>query len=240
MISFLSGGTGTPKLIQGFREIISDSELSIIANSADDIWIYGVYVSPDIDTILYLFSNLLDTEKYWGVKDETYNTLQFLNNLGIDTWFSLGDKDLALHLLRTREISEGKEMSQIVDILRQKLDIKAKIFPSSNNHIETRIVTKDNRDLHFQEFWVREKGEVNIQEVYIKNLEQAEVPKGVIQSLDESDIIIIGPSNPITSIGPIIKMDKIRKCLEKNKDKCIAISPIIGKTPVSGPTGKLM
>lgn len=240
MITFLSGGTGTPKLIQGFRSNIPEEQISIIANSADDFWVYGLYVSPDIDTILYLFSNILDTEKYWGVINETYNTLDFLNRYGVNTWFQLGDKDLGMHIFRTNEMQKGISQSVIIDNFREKLGIGAKIFPSSENHIETRIITEDDRDIHFQEFWVKNKGEIEIKDVYVKELEKAIVPNLALDELDISEIIVIGPSNPITSIGPIVDIKPIRKILEKNRNKCIAISPIIGEAPVSGPTGKLM
>jgi LPPG:FO 2-phospho-L-lactate transferase len=240
MITFLSGGTGTPKLIQGFRKNIPEEQISIIANSADNFWVYGLYVSPDIDTILYLFGNLLDTKKYWGVINETYNTLDFLNKYGINTWFRLGDKDLGMHIFRTNEMQKGIKQSVIIDNFREKLGIGAKIFPSSEKHIETRIITEDDRDIHFQEFWVKNKGEIEIKDIYVKDLEKAIVPNLALDELDSSEIIIIGPSNPITSIGPIVDIKPIRKTLEKNRSKCITISPIIGEAPVSGPTGKLM
>lgn len=240
MITFLSGGTGTPKLIQGFRSNIPEEQISIIANSADNFWVYGYYVSPDIDTILYLFSNLLDTEKYWGVKNETYNTLDFLNKYGVNTWFQLGDKDLGMQVFRTNEMQKGVNQSVIINNLREKLGIRAKIFPSSENHIETRIITKDDRNIHFQEFWVKNKGKIEIKDIYVKDLEKAIVPNLALNELDISELIIIGPSNPITSIGPIIDIKPIRKKLEKNKNRCMTISPIIGEAPISGPTGKLM
>jgi LPPG:FO 2-phospho-L-lactate transferase len=240
MITFLSGGTGTPKLIQGFRKTIDDSEIAIIANSADDVWLYGLYISPDIDTILYLFSGLLDEEKYWGIKEDTFVTLEFMKKFNKEVWFNLGDKDLALHLFRTRRMKEGYSHSKIINELTEQLGVTAKIFPSSDEHIETRIITKDGKDIHFQEFWVKHRGNVAIEEVYIKDIEKAVVPSEVIETLDKSDIVIIGPSNPITSIGPIIQIERIKKWLRKNKEKCIAISPIVGDSPISGPTAELM
>jgi len=240
MITFLSGGTGTPKLIQGFRRLISDKDLTVIANTGDDIWLYGLYISPDIDTILYLFSGFLDEEKYWGIKEDTFNTLSFLREMGLDTWFRLGDRDIGLHLQRTRRVHEGLDFSKITQELKSKLKIEATILPCSDNHIETRIITEKKEDIHFQEFWVKYGGNVNIKDVYVKGIENAKVPPIVLDKMESSDLIIVGPSNPITSIGPIIDITEIRNCLRKNKEKCIAISPIIGDKPVSGPTGKLM
>lgn len=240
MITFLSGGTGTPKLIQGFRRIINDNQINIIANSADDIWINGLYVSPDVDTILYLFSGLLDVSKYWGIKGDTYITSDFLNQIDSKNWFSLGDKDLAIHLYRTQKIREGMKLSEITRSLCEKLAIDANILPCSDNHIETRIITKEGDDIHFQEFWVKLKGKVNIKDVYIKHIEIAEVPDKLLENLEQSDLVIIGPSNPITSIGPIIKIKEINNWMKRNREKCIAISPIIGKKALSGPAAQLM
>lgn len=240
MITFLSGGTGTPKLIQGFRKLIRDNEMAIVANSGDDFWFHGLYISPDIDTILYLFSDLLDYQKYWGIKDDTFNTISFLDKLGMESWFHLGDRDLGVHLFRTSRIQSGLNLSEITRELTERLNIKANIFPCSDTHIETRIITKKREDIHFQEFWVKRRGDVEIDDVYIKGIENAIVPLVVLETIKKSDLIVIGPSNPITSIGPIIKMEPIRKCLIENRKKCIAVSPIIGNKPVSGPTGKLM
>ncbi|MHA2357200.1 MAG: 2-phospho-L-lactate transferase [Candidatus Heimdallarchaeaceae archaeon] len=240
MITFLSGGTGTPKLIQGFRQLITDNEIAVITNSADDIWLYGLYISPDLDTIIYLFSGLLDEGKYWGIENDSFHTLNFLKKIEKEIWFNLGDKDLAIHLYRTKKIKEEKSLSQITFDITKNLNINARIFPSSENHIETRIITKDGKDIHFQEFWVKHKGKIPIERVYFKDIETAKVPEQVLQVLDDSEIVIIGPSNPITSIGPIIKIKAIRNWLMKNKDKCIAISPVIGEKPVSGPTAELM
>ncbi|NPD89913.1 MAG: 2-phospho-L-lactate transferase [Asgard group archaeon] len=240
MITFLAGGTGTPKLIQGFRKILSDKEIAVIANSADDIWLYGLYISPDIDTILYLFSGLLNEEKYWGIKNDTFQTLDFLKRYNEDIWFNLGDKDLALHLFRTEKLRKGEKLSLIVNQIKNQLGISAKIFPSSEKHIETRIITKEGEDIHFQEFWVKHRGNVSIDKVYIKGIEEAIVPSEVLETLDESEIVIIGPSNPITSIGPIIMIEEIQRWFQKNKEKCIAISPVVGRSPLSGPTAGLM
>jgi len=240
MITFLSGGTGTPKLIQGFREIIQDNQICIIANSADDIEIYGLYVSPDIDTIIYLLSKILDTEKYWGIKGDTFYTLNSLSRLGYETWFQIGDKDFSTHIFRTEQFKMGKNLSEITKQISQNLGIKTQVYPSSNTHIETRIITRDGRDIHFQEFWVKEKGEVEIKDIYIKNIQNAKTPKKALYNIDKSEIIIIGPSNPVTSIGPIINLNQIKRKLLKNRDRVIAISPIIGQAPISGPTALLM
>ena len=240
MITFLSGGTGTPKLIQGFRTILSDKHLSVIVNTADDIWLSGIYISPDVDTILYLFGGLLDENKFWVIKSDTFNTLKMLRLLGFPSWFNLGDQDLAVNLFRTLMIQKGHSQEGIVKTLSSLLNIKSTIIPCTNNHIESRIITEKKGDIHFQEFWVKYKAKVSIKKVYIKNLENAEIPEAVRSSIKKSELIIIGPSNPVTSIGPIIRINEIAELLKEHKDKTIAISPLIGNKPVSGPTEMLM
>lgn len=240
MITFLSGGTGTPKLIQGFRSVLQDKYLSIVANSADDTVMYGLYISPDIDTIIYLFSNILDKDKFWGIKNDTFETLTSLEKLGSETWFKIGDRDFSTHIFRTELLNKGIKPSEIIQIISKNLGIEAEIYPSSETHIETRIITREGKDIHFQEFWVKEKGEINIDQVYVKNIEKAQPPDAALKRIDESKFIVIGPSNPITSIKPIVDIDQIKKRLVKNKERVVAISPIIGGSPVSGPTAKLM
>ena len=240
MITFLSGGTGTPKLIQGFRRIIDDTEIAVIANSADNIWMYGLYISPDVDTLIYLFSGLLDENKYWGIKEDSFYTIEFLNKFEENTWFNLGDKDLGLHLFRTKKMKEVYNQYKITQEISKKLGIRATILPSTNNHIETRIITSNDEDIHFQEFWVKYRGNISIKKVYFKGIENAVIPIETIQILERSKLVIIGPSNPITSIKPILELKEIRKWMEKNRDKCWIISPIIGNKPISGPTSKLM
>ncbi len=240
MITFLSGGTGTPKLIQGFRKIIDDSDIAVIANSADDIWMYGLYISPDIDTLIYLFSGFLDEDKHWGIKEDSFHTIEFLRKFEKNTWFNLGDKDLGLHLFRTKKMGEGYNQCEIIREISKKLGIRATILPSTNSHIETRIITTNDEDIHFQEFWVKHRGEIAIKKVYFKGIESAKIPAEIIQTLEKSKLVIVGPSNPITSIKPILELREIRRWMEKNREKCWVISPIIGSKPISGPTSKLM
>jgi LPPG:FO 2-phospho-L-lactate transferase len=240
MITFLSGGTGTPKLIQGFRKIIDDSDIAVIANSADDIWMYGLYISPDVDTLIYLFGGLLDEDKHWGIEGDSFYTIDFLRELENNTWFNLGDKDLGLHLFRTKKMGEGYNQFEIIQEISKKLDIKATILPSTNSHIETRIITYNDEDIHFQEFWVKHRGKIKIKKVYFQGIEEAIIPDEIIQTLEKSKLVIVGPSNPITSIKPILNLKEIRRWMENNREKCWVVSPIIGNKPISGPTSKLM
>ncbi len=239
-VLFIGGGTGTPKLIEGFRHILSDDKIAVIANTADDIILNGLYISPDVDSYLYLFSNLLDRNKYWGIVNDTYLTYNFLRKLNPQAWFNLGDKDLAVHLFRTQLLEKNNSLYYVTNRLSSSLGIKAEILPCTDNHIETRIVTEKGNDIHFQEYWVKHKGKIDIKDLYIAGKENTIIPERVFEIIEEAEKIIIGPSNPVTSVGPIIEIMKIREKLRKVKNKVIAISPIIDNRAISGPACDLM
>lgn len=239
MIVVLSGGTGTPKLIQGLRLQVPDEELTIIGNIADDYFWYSIPVSPDMDTLLYLFADWLDLEKFWGVKDETSNCIAMLQELNEDPWFNLGDKDLALCILRGDSLKKGITSTEFTSRVVNQLGIKANILPPSNDSIQTWIKNQD-QTIHFQEYWVKHRGNIEIEEVLFKGLDEAKATEEVMTALEEAERIIIGPSNPITSIYPIIGIKEIDAYLKKHRNKVIAISPIIGTKPVSGPAAELM
>jgi len=235
----LSGGTGTPKLLQGLLSLVSETDLSIICNTADDYYFYGLYISPDIDSVLYSLSGLLDEEKWWGIKDDTFNCLDMLKKYGYDTWFQLGDRDLALHIHRTRLLKDGLLLSDVINNISLCLNIKARVLPMTDQKVTTMILT-DKGKLNFQEFWVRENANVKVLSIEFEGVKTAEPSRGVIDLITESDVVIIGPSNPITSIGPILEVKGIEKALKMSQSLKIAISPIIGEQPLSGPAGQLM
>ncbi|MHA2090130.1 MAG: 2-phospho-L-lactate transferase [Candidatus Kariarchaeaceae archaeon] len=235
--TFLSGGTGTPKLLQGFRQLIDDGKISVICNTGDDYIWNGLHISPDLDTVLYLFSNRLDLGKFWGVKNDSFQALNTLKSLEKEIWFNVGDKDLGLHLYRTY-LQQEMTLTQITQIISKTWDISATILPMCNQLVQSQIYTEQKK-LHFQEYFVKYKGKVNIQNVQFEGNKDTTTPQ-VLNTLQESNVVIMGPSNPITSMGPILSLTPIRKSLEDQRAKVIAISPIIGNRAFSGPTPDLM
>ncbi len=233
----LSGGTGTPKLIQGLRMLISDEEITVIVNTAEDVMISGNLVSPDLDTVLYLFSGQLDDAKWWGVKNDTFYTHQALKKLGFDERLLIGDMDRATHVLRSELMRKGVSLTEATLQLSAMMGIKAKVLPMCNEKVDTMIGTPEGI-MHFQDFWAGAKGEPEVMHVDIAGIEKAKPTKEVVDALESEDNVIIGPSNPITSIGPILSLKGMLKILAQKK--VIALSPIIGNSPVSGPAGKLM
>ncbi|MDP3103551.1 MAG: 2-phospho-L-lactate transferase [Candidatus Methanoperedens sp.] len=233
----LSGGTGTPKLLQGLRRLIPDEEITVIVNTAEDIMISGNLVSPDVDTVLYLFSGMLDDAKWWGVKNDTFHTHTALKKMGVNEKLMIGDTDRATHIMRSELMRNGASLTQATAQLSTALMVRAKVLPMCDEKVDT-IITTPQGKMHFQDFWVEAHGELDVQDVKIMGLEKANITKEVVEALASDDNVIIGPSNPITSIGPILALKGIRKLLSGKN--VIAVSPIIGDAPVSGPAGKLM
>ncbi len=235
MITFLSGGTGTPKLLAGFREI--HEEFSVIVNTAEDVWVSGNRICPDIDSVIYALAGIIDEERWWGVRGDTFKTHFRLKSLGFDEGMMIGDLDRATHIFRSEMLRKGMSLSKATEMLCRAFGIKQKVIPMTESEVATKVIT-DKGEMHFQEFWVKRKGEPEVIDVKIQGVEDAKASDGAVRAVENSSAIVIGPSNPVTSIGPIIKLSEIRKVLKEKR--VVAISPFIGDEPVSGPAGKFM
>lgn len=238
MITVLSGGTGSIKTIRGLSRV-ADQEITIIGNVGDNIWLNGLYICPDLDTVAYGLAGLLDEGRGWGVREDTFNLLGQLEKYGSETWFQLGDKDLATHLYRTNLLKSGLSLSQVTANICRRLGLKCNIIPASDVHIETQIVTDGSR-MHLQEFWVKRRGQDSVRDVIYQGANDAKPAPGVIDALLNAERIVICPANPITSIGPILAVPQIRNSLMEAHCSVIALSPMIGEAPISGPAGRLM
>lgn len=237
MITFFSGGTGTPKLLQGFRRIIDDHEITVVVNTAEDMWISGNHLSPDIDTIIYLFAGILNTDTWWGIKGDTFVTHKNLVKMGIDEYIAIGDQDRAVQITRGEMLRCGMSLTEATTELCRAFGITASVLPMSDQEIATYVGT-DEEEIHFQEYWVRHRGKVRIKDVIRRSPEPPQATNEVIDAIGNSDAVVIGPSNPVTSISPILECAGVKDLLEEKF--VIAISPFIGDTPVSGPAAALM
>jgi len=233
----LSGGTGTPKLLSGMRRIIPEEEITVIVNTAEDMWVSGNLVCPDIDTVLYLFADTIDAEKWWGVHDDTFTTNDSLKRAGHPEIMRIGDKDRATHIMRSDLLREGSTLTDAIRELARSSGIRANILPMTDRPVATHITTPEC-EMHFQEYWITYKGDPDVLDVNIHGIDDAAPADAVLSALDDDDSVIIGPSNPITSIGPILKLPGMREILREKM--VVAVSPIIGDAPVSGPAGRLM
>ncbi len=236
-VTILAGGTGSVKLVRGI--VSQDTNTSVVSNVGDNYWLYGMYVCPDIDTIIYGLADLLDYERGWGIKNDTFNFLRQMEVFGEDTWFRIGDRDAATNLIRTNMLKNGKNLSDITKWMCEKFAVSAKIIPVTDNSIETRIIT-DKGELHLQEFWVKYRGKDKVEGIQYIGAEKARPNPEAVNTIHDSDLVILAPGNPLTSIGPMLQIKGIRKELSKMKKKVVTVSPLIGDKAISGPAGKYM
>ena len=237
LITILAGGSGSVKLVRGLASHRSD--VNVVTNVGDNYWLYGMYICPDIDTITYGLADLLDQDKGWGIKKDTFGFLRQMEIFGEETWFRIGDRDTATHLTRTNMLKNGKSLSDITKWLSEKFSIEIKIIPVTDNSIETRIITPKGA-MHLQEFWVKHRGMDSVDGIEYQGADKARPNPDAINAIHDASLVIIAPGNPLTSIGPMLAIKGIRKELSKKKNKVVAVSPIIGNSAISGPTGKYM
>lgn len=237
MITFLSGGTGTPKLLRGVMKVADRHETAVIVNTAEDIWISGNHISPDLDTVMYLFSGILNTDTWWGIRNDTFTTHDDVQWLGIDEFISIGDRDRAVHIARGEMLRNGMRLTNATRALCDRFGVRETVLPMTDTEVTTQVRT-DIGLIHFQDYWVRGKGSLPIREVMRVYKEPPVATEEALAEIEASDAVVIGPSNPITSILPILECDGIVQALEDKK--VIAVSPFIGNAPVSGPAAGLM
>ncbi|MFA5416423.1 MAG: 2-phospho-L-lactate transferase [Methanoregula sp.] len=237
MITFLSGGTGTPKLLRGMQKVMDPKEISVVVNTADDIWISGNHISPDLDTVMYLFAGILNTDTWWGIRGDTFSTHEALSRLSDDEYIAIGDQDRAVHIARGNGLRHHVRLTEITKSLSLQFKVTANVLPMTDTTVTTKV-RKDALLVHYQEYWVKSKGQCPIQQVVYLYGTPPIATQEVIEAVEKSDAVVIGPSNPITSIMPILICEGLTDAME---DKCvIAISPFIGDAPVSGPAAALM
>lgn len=239
MIVVLSGGSGGCKLLQGLYQVVAPEDLTVIVNTGDDIEWWGLHVSPDIDSVLYGLSGLLSSERGWGLESESFRCLERMRVLGQPVWFSLGDLDLATHLTRTALLRQGSTLSEATAELAAKLGVRARVLPMTDKRVSTLLETAKGT-LNFQEYFVRERHQVEAHAVRFEGAAEARAAPGVIEAIESAQAIIVAPSNPVTSVGPILAVPGVRKALEQTRATIAAVSPIVGGAAVSGPAGSLM
>jgi LPPG:FO 2-phospho-L-lactate transferase len=239
MITALAGGVGASKFLQGLAKLVPLDQLTVIVNTADDIELYGLHVSPDLDTILYTLANVVDEEKGWGIKGDTFHFLRAMRRLGHETWFKIGDRDLATHVYRTSLLNKGLRLSDVTNTLCEKFGVKCKILPMTDDKVETKVLT-DEGPLNFQEYFVKRKFEPSVKGVTFKGIEGAKPAPGVLSALKTSRLIIVCPSNPIVSIAPILSIRGVREAVKASPAKKVAISPLVRGRPLRGPADRLM
>ena len=238
-ITALAGGTGAAKFLRGLVVCMNSADLTIIGNTGDDVEIWGLHVSPDLDTLTYALTGQLDEVRGWGRADETFRALKAMGGLGGDTWFQLGDRDLATHIYRTNALRSGASLTEVTKAIGRAFGLVPSLLPMSDNSVRTRVQSRDGW-LSFQEYFVKEGARPDVVGVEYVRAEGAVPGPNVLNAIRSAEAVIICPSNPITSIGPILAIPAIRAALGEAKARKVAVSPIVHGEAVSGPAGRLM
>jgi LPPG:FO 2-phospho-L-lactate transferase len=238
-VAVLSGGVGGARFVQGLLDAVEPSGVGVSANGGDDLEVYGLHVSPDVDTLLYTLGGEADLERGWGRKGETWRARESATELGAETWFQLGDRDLGLHLARREALDRGEPLSAITERFAGAFGIDARILPATDDRLRTWIRTGDG-ELSFQEWFVLHRHEPEVHAVRFEGAETATAAPGVLEALAQADLIAIGPSNPFVSVGPILAVEEIRKAIRNRRIPAVAISPLIGGKAVKGPADRML
>jgi LPPG:FO 2-phospho-L-lactate transferase len=238
-VAVLSGGVGGARFVQGLVDAVDPAGVTVIGNVGDDLEVFGLHISPDVDTLLYTLGGVGDEERGWGRATETWNALQTMRALGADAWFQLGDRDLGLHLTRAEALRQGEPLSAVTERFARALGIAARILPATDDLLRTWINTEDG-ELSFQEWFVHRRHEPDVLGVRFEGAESARPAPGVLEALDQADLIVIAPSNPFVSIGPILAVEAIRAAIADRKAPAVAVSPLIGGRAVKGPADRMM
>jgi LPPG:FO 2-phospho-L-lactate transferase len=235
----LAGGVGAARFLRGLKRVVPPEEIIVIGNTGDDIWWHGLYIAPDLDTVTYWLAGVADEARGWGIRGDTFTTQAALAQLTDRAWFQLGDRDLATHLYRTGRLAAGVPLHRVTAELAERIGVRSRILPMSDARVETRLRT-DAGDLHFQEYFVRERYRPTVREVYWTGLQEASPAPGVAEALEAARLVLIAPSNPSISIGPILRVPGMRALVIAARGRTVAVSPLIGGRAVKGPTVELM
>jgi LPPG:FO 2-phospho-L-lactate transferase len=238
-ITALAGGVGASKLLLGLYEVMNPTDLTIIVNTGDDILLHGLKISPDLDIVTYTLAGIVDASKGWGYRGETFHALKRLAAFGRPNWFNLGDRDLATHIHRTAMLAEGKTLSQAADFIRTALGVKSRVLPMSDSPIPT-IIDSNEGPLHFQEYLVKRRAEPVVRGIRFAGVQSALPAPGVLEVIRDAERILVCPSNPLISIGPILAVPQIRDELRAHKEKVFAVCPIVGGKSLKGPSDKML
>ena len=235
----LAGGVGAARFLDGLTRVIPPERVFIIGNTADDAEIHGLHISPDLDTVTYTLAGLANPQHGWGIRGDSFRCLEALGRLGADTWFQLGDLDLATHLYRTERLRQGATLAEVTLEITRALKVASTLVPMSNQRVRTRICTPAG-ELEFQTYFVKRRARDRVTAMRFEGASDAAPAPGILDAIDKAEAIILCPSNPFISIGPILAIPGIREALRRRRDRVAAISPIVGGRALKGPAAKMM
>ena len=238
-VALLAGGFGGARFARALVEVLGGDNVTVVGNVGDDVEVLGLHVSPDLDSVLYTLADVLDVERGWGRTDETWNALDTANELGAAVWFRLGDRDLGLHLVRTAALAAGEPLSAVTRRLAERLGVETAVLPATDDRLRTWIATAAG-EFPFQEWFVRRGHRDDVDAVRFDGAAAARPAPGVLDALETADSVLVAPSNPYVSIGPILAVSEIRRALERRSTPVVAVSPLIGGRAVKGPADRML
>ncbi|MBW3661460.1 MAG: 2-phospho-L-lactate transferase [Actinobacteria bacterium] len=240
VLTVLAGGIGAARFLRGLVRAADPRSITTVVNVGDDIELHGLRVCPDLDTITYTLADAIHPEQQWGRADESFTVADELRRYGEQTWFTLGDRDLATHLYRTRRLHEGAPLSQVTEAVARAWGLAVRLIPATDDRVWTRITTADDRALHFQEYWVRERAEPEVAHVELVGADSARPAPGVLGAIASAEVVVLCPSNPVVSIGTILAVPGIREALVATDAPVVGVSPIVGGEVVRGMADRLL
>jgi LPPG:FO 2-phospho-L-lactate transferase len=235
----LAGGVGAARFLTGLVKLVDSKDLSVIVHTGDDIELHGLHISPDIDIVAYSLAGIVDEEKGWGIKGDTFQFLEALRKFSFETWFNIGDRDLATHVFRTMRLKQGLTLTEVTAEITKALGLRFALLPMTDDKFETRIKTKQG-SMHFEEYLIKRGAMDDVLGIEFSRAEEAKPSAGVIDAILNAELVIVCPSNPIVSIGTILSVKGVKEALKQTDARKVAISPIVGGAPIKGPADKLM
>ncbi len=240
MITALAGGVGAARLLRGLVRVVAPGDITAVVNTGDDTELHGLHISPDLDTVTYTLAGLNDDERGWGLAGETWSVMDSLDRLGGETWFRLGDHDLATHLYRTERLAVGATLSEVTSEITAALGVSVRLVPMSDDPVRTRLTLVEGPEVSFQEYFVARRHAASVQSVRFAGAEAAAPAPGVLAAIADADVVVVCPSNPIVSIGPVLAVPGLADALATRRRDVVAVSPIIAGAALKGPADRLM
>jgi LPPG:FO 2-phospho-L-lactate transferase len=242
MITVLSGGVGAARLLSGLVQVETPSDITAIVNVGDDLELHGLHISPDLDTITYTLAGAIDTDRGWGLVDESWNAMEMVGRYGGVTWFSLGDRDLGTHLYRTHRLEEGANLATVTGEIARAWGLEVSLLPVSNDRLRTYVTLPDDGDteVSFQEYFVERRHAVRVSQLRFDGADSARPAPGVLDAIERGSPVVIAPSNPLVSIDPVLAVPGVREAVRRRRPQVVAVSPIVAGAALKGPADRLL
>lgn len=239
-VTVLAGGVGAARFLTGLVQVVDPAAITVVANTGDDVVLHGLHISPDLDTITYTLAGAIDPERGWGLAGETWQTMEGLRRYGGVDWFNLGDRDMATHIHRTHRLRDGAGLAEVTAEIAAAWDVGVRLLPVTEDPVATMVTVEDEGEIGFQDYFVRRRHAVAVTGVRVAGAETATPTDGVLDAIHDADVVVIAPSNPIVSIGPVLAVPGVRDAVVARRASTVAISPIVGGAALKGPADRML